>query len=184
MTDFEQALENCLRDLERGDASLEECLARYPEHAAQLQAILSTTTRLRQARKVQAPAAFTMRLRTQVKQHMEEQAYRQKPSLFPWARLAIGLAVVVVALLVTGTAYAQKAVPGDALYGWKLASENTWRALSADPVGTDLLILDRRADELVEVSDAPALHAQALRRYLEVSTRLRAEMNAETSGAK
>jgi hypothetical protein len=92
--------------------------------------------------------------------------------------MAASFAVIALALLVVGTAYAQSALPGSALYGWKLVSENAWRLVSPDPVGTDLAVAARRADELIAVGSDPALRAQALQAYLEVVTRLTSEVNA------
>jgi hypothetical protein len=70
-------------------------------------------------------------------------------------------------------------LPGDTLYEWKLVSENAWRAVSSDPVRTDLAIANRRIDELIVVSDNPQLYSQTLDAYLEVAARLRSEMTAE-----
>ena len=108
------------------------------------------------------------------------QAHPRKSRQFNFAfmRLAVNLAVIVLALLVAGTAYAQSALPGDAFHGWKLASENAWRAVSSDPVGTDLAIAERRVDELIAVSNDPVLRSQALEAYLEVTARLKSQMDA------
>jgi len=91
-------------------------------------------------------------------------------------RFATTLAAIVLALVVAGTVYAQSALPGEAFYRWKLASENAWRAVSPDPVGTDLAIADRRVDELIAVDNNPVLHSQALDAYLEVVARLQSEL--------
>jgi hypothetical protein len=98
---------------------------------------------------------------------------------FTLLRWATGFAVIILALLATGTAYAQSSWPGDVFYPWKLASENAWRALSPDPVGTDLAIAERRVDEMIAVRDDPSLYAQTLNAYLEISNRLKSETNAE-----
>jgi hypothetical protein len=77
-----------------------------------------------------------------------------------------------LALLTAATAYAQRALPGEAFYPWKLASENTWRLVTPDTVGFDLLVAERRLEELIAVQDDPALYAQTLDAYLEVKERL------------
>ena len=38
--EFEQVLEQCLDDLEGGASTVDECLRRHSEHAAQLQPVL------------------------------------------------------------------------------------------------------------------------------------------------
>ena len=39
--DLETILDTCLYQIEEGESSIDECLARYPEHAAQLQLVQS-----------------------------------------------------------------------------------------------------------------------------------------------
>jgi len=92
-------------------------------------------------------------------------------------RLVGSLAAVILALLVAGTAYAQGVLPGNAFYPWKLASETAWRTVASDPVETDLAIAERRLDELIAVRNDPGLYAQALQAYLEVSARLKSEID-------
>jgi hypothetical protein len=121
--------------------------------------------------------AFQARVRTRLMQELR--AHPRRRSGFPFLRLAAGFAVVLLALLGTGTAYAQRALPGETFYPWKLASENAWRAVSSDPVGADLVIAERRVDELTVVSDDPALRAQTLETYLETVARLRSEAGAQ-----
>src|SRR6185295_15241078 len=120
MTDFERIVEECLDDLEQGVSNVDECLARHPNYAPQLEPILLTAARLEQGRAVQPSAAFKARARVKLTQHM--QAYPRKRAWFSftWGRLATNLAIVVLTLfVVTGTVYAQGALPGDTLYDWK-----------------------------------------------------------------
>lgn len=179
MTEFEKVLEECLDDLERGASSLDECLSRYPQHALQLGPILLTAAYLQYGREARPSAAFKARVRAKLTQGMQAHPRKSMPFSFMLMRPAMTLAVIVLAMLVTGTAYAQSALPGDAFYTWKLASENAWRAVSPDPVGTDLALADRRVDELIAVADNPALYSQTLGAYLEVVNRLKSEMDAE-----
>ena len=87
-------------------------------------------------------------------------------------RTALTFAVVVAALLVTGTAQAQSALPGDTFYAWKRTSEQVWRALSPDPVATDIILAERRLDEWIAVSKDPSRSAGAKVAYLEALTKL------------
>ncbi len=97
---------------------------------------------------------------------------------FLFMRLAVSLAFVMLAFLAAGTVYAQSALPGETFYAWKLASENVWRAVSPDPLGVDLALAERRMNELMAVGEDPSLQAQTLDAYLEVTSRLRLQMNA------
>lgn len=180
MTDFERILDNCLRDLEQGASSVDDCLARHPEHAAQLKPVLLAAAYLARGRSLQPSAAFKARTRAKLTLNMQAHPRRRSHFGLAFRRFATGLAVIVVTLLATGTAYAQGALPGDPLYEWKLASERTWRAVSLNPVAVDIAIANRRIIELNAVADDPVLRAQALEGYLEVVTRLETEIDAET----
>jgi hypothetical protein len=180
MTDFDQILEQCLNDLASGASTLEECLARHPEHAAQLKPLLLAAARLGAGSTVTPAPAFKARARAQLTRHMQERPHRKARSGFAFRQLAAGFAAILLALLVTGTVYAQGALPGDSLYGWKLASEHAWRIFSSDTVNTDLEIANRRITEMNVTVDDPLRRAQALEGYQEVRTRLESEMDAET----
>jgi hypothetical protein len=182
MTEFEMALEQCLLDLEGegGASNLDECLSRYPQHAQQLEPVLVTHMYFERVGEARPSAAFKARVRAKLTQQM--QAYpRRRSSRFNFAfmRLAANLAILLLALLAAGTVYAQSALPGEPFYEWKLASENTWRAVSSDPVRTDLAIAERRMNELIAVRNDSVLQPQALNAYLEAAARLRSETNAE-----
>lgn len=179
MTEFEKILDQCLRDLEQGAANVDECLSRNPNHALQLEPVLLTAEYLVHGREARPSGAFKSRVRSKVLQGMHAHPHKSTQFNFIFfMRFAAGLAAIVLALGVAGTAYAQSALPGEAFYSWKLASEKAWRAVSPDPVGTDLAIADRRVDELIAVSNDPVLHSQTLNAYLEVVARLQAELDA------
>jgi len=180
MTEFERILEKCLLELEQGASSVDECLARHPEHAAQLKPVLLTATYLARGRDLQPSVAFEARGRAKLTQHMQAHPRRRSQSGPLFMRFAAGLIAVLLALVTTGMAYAQTALPGDLLYDWKLASEDAWRAVSPDTVAVDIAIANRRINEFNSVADDPDRRTQALEGYLEVVTRLETEVDAET----
>jgi hypothetical protein len=182
MTEFEYALQECLQNLEQGSSNLDKCLKRYPQHARQLKPVLLTHTRLERLRADRPSLAFKARVRARLIREMRAHPPKARPFQFTVMQLAPGLVLLVLLLLVTGTVYAQSSLPGDAFYGWKLASEKAWRAASPDPVGTDLAIADRRVNELIALGNAPEdpiLYARTLKAYLEVKDRLRSEVDVE-----
>ena len=176
MTEFETVLQGCLQDLEQGRASVEQCLSRYPAYASQLEPILLAGAYLDQARSTRISDAFKKRVRTKLVQELYARPRRPARFSFPFMRFALSLAAVLLAFLIVGTVYAQRTLPGQAFYSWKLGSENVWRAVSPDPVQTDLLIAGRRAEEVIAVKGDPLLAPQALQAYLEVSNRLKSEV--------
>jgi DNA-directed RNA polymerase specialized sigma24 family protein len=86
---------------------------------------------------------------------------------------SLSIAGMIAMLLVTGTAQAQTALPGDPFYGWKRTSEQAWRTLSPDPVGTDIALANRRLHEWIAVENDPARSANAMHDYYEVLTKLK-----------
>lgn len=179
MNDFENVLDDCLTQIASGVSTVDECLARHPEHAAQLKPLLQTAARFDAAQNIKPSPAFKARARGQLTNYMKIHPRRKMRTAFPAWRLAVGWAVVIFALFATETAFAQGALPGQTLYAWKLSSENIWRAIAPNPVAVDLTLADRRVAEMTAVAGNPAEEAQAQNGYLEVLTRLKSEADAQ-----
>lgn len=145
---FELILDTCVTQIEEGQASLDECLRRYPEYASQLKPLLIAATKLSRARQVVPDPAYRARARTQLNVYMQQNPQRKRVSPIFW-RFSIAFAAVLLLFLASGTAFAQSARPDDALYNWKLTSENVWRITSRDQLGVDLALADRRMNDLV-----------------------------------
>jgi hypothetical protein len=179
MTEFEKVLQDCLLTLESGDSTVTECLSHYPNHALQLEAILLTSLDLEHGRDVRPSAAFKARVRARLTQEMRAHPRNSMRWIFMVPRLATSFAVILLALLMVGTVYAQSVLPGNAFYHWKLASENIWRLISPDSVGADLAIADRRADELISIGNNSVYRSQVLHAYWDAVTKLKSEMSDE-----
>jgi hypothetical protein len=153
MNEFDLILEECVDLIASGETSPEECLDLYPEYAAQLEPILNTTVRLQEeGREVTPPPFLRARIRGELNRAMKNNPRKKSRSPFFFWRMGLNISVLVFALLMTNTVFAQEALPGETLYNWKLASENLWRAVTVDPLGTDLKLSDRRVNEYVAVS--------------------------------
>ena len=175
MSEFEFVLQECLRDLEQGISNVEECLQRHPKHAAQLEPVMLTSAYLARGREARLSPAFQARVRSRLLREMYAHPRPRRRS-FMFMRLAASLAAVMLVLLMTGTVYAQRALPGEAFYTWKIASENAWRLISPDPLGIELVMAERRLEELIAVRNDPLLQAQALDAYLQVRDRLMSQL--------
>lgn len=162
--DLETILDACLNQIEEGGSSVEECLARYPEHAAQLQPLLQAATRLARGREVVPDPAYRTRARSQLNIYMQQNPQHKRVSPVFW-RFSIAFVTVLMLFIASGTAFAQKAVPGDALYNWKLTSENVWRFTSSDDLGVDIALSNRRMNELLVVSGDETRRAWAVQNY-------------------
>ena len=162
--ELETILDICLTQIKDGEANVEECLALYPEQAAQLEPLLKAATKLSRGREVIPDPAYKARARAQLSIYMQQNPQRKRVSPLFW-RFAIGIATMLLAFLATGTSFAQSALPGDQLYDWKLTSENVWRMASNDQLGVDITLSNRRVNELVVVSQDQMRRARAMESY-------------------
>ena len=164
MNEFETVFEESWSRMESGESTLDEVLARHPEHSAQLGPLLQAASTLAGVREVVPSPVFRSRTRTQLNTHMRENPQLKRVSPVFW-RLTITLVSLLLAFLVSGTVFAQGALPGDAFYTWKLNSENAWRIVSPDRLGTDLTLSNRRIKELVALSGDEIRRERALEDY-------------------
>jgi ferric-dicitrate binding protein FerR (iron transport regulator) len=89
--DVNDALDECLTLLEEGHLTLEECLARYPEHASELRQPLEVALEVRRVPPpISSPAAFTAGKQRMLEALAEKQR-RQAASRTPFAWSAGGL---------------------------------------------------------------------------------------------
>ncbi len=174
--ELEAILETCIEDIAEGEASPEDCLIRYPQYADEMEPILLTAAYLRNAKDVKPSPFLRGRIRAELKYAIKNDPPRGKNPIFFW-RMALNFAVLLFALLMTNTVFAQGALPGDSLYNWKLTSERVWRMVSADPLGTDLQLSNRRINEYVAVGNDETRRARVLVSYNELLTHFKSEAN-------
>ena len=168
ISDLDSVLEDCLERLAQGE-TLQACLTLYPEYAAELKPLLRAAALLEEQADIRPSAAFKARTRAKLYAHMQAHPRPSRRWWMNWPmvfRLTGGLAVLLLAFALTGTALAQAALPGAASYPWKLASEQAWLVVSPDPVGFDLFRADRRVDEALAVSGDPAAQEIAMTEYV------------------
>jgi len=130
------------------------------------------------AREVAPNPAYKARARTQLSIYMQQHPQHKRISPIFW-RFAIGFATVFLLFLASGTTFAQSAMPGDRLYDWKLTSESVWRWTSSDPLGVDLTLSNRRADELVVVYGDVTRRARAVENYQRLLIRFNGEQDQQ-----
>jgi hypothetical protein len=173
--DLETILDACLNQIEGGKSSVDECLVRYPDYAAQLRPLLLAATKLARGREVIPNPSYRMRARSQLNVYMQQNPQRKRVSPVLW-RFSIAFVTVMMLFLASGTAFAQQALPGDALYTWKLTSEHLWRYTADDQLGYDIVLSERRVNELLVVSGDELRRASAIRNYEKLLVKFR---NAE-----
>jgi len=168
MIEIEDALEDCLARLDKG-ASLNDCLALYPQFAKELRGMLSAAQHVQTGQAQRPTPAFKTRSRAQVLAYARAHPRRRASwlaGLFSTnLRVALSVAGLALAFVTLGTGAAQAALPGDVLYNWKLASEQTWRAVAPDHLSVDLALSERRATELEQVAGQPEREDLARAQY-------------------
>ena len=165
MNEFENIFDESWSQIESGRSTVDEVLARHPEHRAQLGPLLQAASKLAGTKEMVTPSpAFRTRNRTQLNRYMQENPQMKRVSPMFW-RLTITLVSMLLAFIVSGTVFAQSALPGDIFYDWKLGSENAWRMVSPDRLGTDLTVSNRRVNEVVALSGDEVRRTRALEDY-------------------
>ena len=177
MNDFETVFEESWSRMESGESTLDDVLARHPEHGAQLAPLLQAASTLAGVKDVMPSPVFRSRTRTQLNIHMRENPQKKRVSPMFW-RLTITLVSIILAFFVTGTVFAQRALPGDTFYGWKLGSESAWRVVSPDRLGTDLTLSNRRVHELVSLSGDERRRTRAVENYQKLLIRFHSAADA------
>jgi hypothetical protein len=151
-------------------------MGRYPQHAAELRSILHASTRLARASEVMPSPVFKARTRTELNTYIRSHPRPKRPIAFAW-RLAFNIVTSLMAFCVLGTAIAQRSLPGDTLYSWKLTSESVWRSVSIDRLATDLTLSNRRVKELVRVKDDEQRRARAVQNYQQMLVRFKSDQD-------
>ena len=82
MAKLEDVLDECLSRLRSGEATLEACIASYPEHADELRRLVTVANQVERGQNIHLSAAFKARLRAQVITYAN--AHPHKRAFFGW----------------------------------------------------------------------------------------------------
>lgn len=156
---FENILDECLDRLRQGDG-VEQCLARYPERAAELEPLLRVAMASQKASSAVGPRPeFKARTRYEIQSRLHDKERKTEPgkaSLVGWMpRWAVVVASVVLIFLLAGTgtvAASGTSMPDDTLYPVKLATERVQLRLSRGDIRkarVNVRLADRRIKEIV-----------------------------------
>ena len=187
LTDFDEILDECLLAVASGQMSVEDCLHRYPQVAAQLEPLLQTAV---QVRTLPRPPGLDAEKRRAIEQQLLNRAVQFKAPIAPRPsqrpaskslRLRWGwVALVCFVLFIGGTGLVTASagsLPSDALYPVKRLAEQISVATTsgADQVNLRVDLARRRLDEfeaLAKRDDVrPELMTEALN---EMATALQA----------
>ena len=134
---FPDILNDCTERLLQGD-SVEQCLARYPEQAAELEPLLRVALAARKTSSAVEPRPeFKARVRREVQSQLRSKWRKPEPKRAPvlhwmprWAMAAVALVFVVLLAGTTTVVASSETVPGDTLYSVKTTTEQVQMKLS------------------------------------------------------
>jgi len=159
--EFANIFDECLERILTGGETVEQCLASYPEYAAELEPLLQTALSAREALDIAPRPEFKERARHQILTELRDMKERKQRrfSLFGWQPQWATAAIAVLVLLVAsgGTvAAAGNSMPDQSLYPVKLAAERVRLALTPSELGKAEYyaeLVDRRVNEIVGMAD-------------------------------
>ena len=157
--EFNNIFDECLERIVVDGETLEQCLKRYPEQAAELKPLLETVLAVKEASAVEPRPEFKARARYRFRSALQEKAAPKRRPFFGWVpRWATALAIVLVVLMAGGgtVAAASNSMPDSILYPVKLATENVQLALTTSELGRARLcagFADRRVAEIIYMAD-------------------------------
>lgn len=153
--------EECLERILTGGETVEQCLASYPEYAAELAPLLQTALEAKETLEIAPSPEFREKARYQILTELRDIEERKQHlfSLFGWQPRWATAAIAVLVLLVasSGTvAAAGNSLPDQTLYPVKLATERVRLALTPSALGKAEYyaeLVDKRINEIISMSD-------------------------------
>ncbi len=157
--EFDNILNECLeRVLIKGE-TIEQCLAGYPDYAAELEPLLRTALDAKEATAIKPRPEFRERASYQFQAALREMEPKKGRGFFGWQpRWATAVIVVIVLLLAgSGTVVAAgNSMPDEPLYQVKLATEAVRLTLTPSALGKAELhikLADKRVAEIIKMAD-------------------------------
>lgn len=157
MKKFDNILDECLERLIKGE-SIEACLSRYPEYAAELEPLLRTARNTMKASDIQPRPEFRDRARYEFQAAVREVPVKEGRGFFGSLRPAFVTVIVLAVVLLAGggvVAAAGNSLPGSPLYSVKLATESVRLALTPSALGKAELnarFADERIHEIIKLA--------------------------------
>jgi hypothetical protein len=158
---FDNILDKCLERILIKGETIEQCLANYPEQAAELKPLLQTVLSTKETLAIKPRPEFMDRARYQLRvalREMEEKRERRSV-FFSWQpRWATAVIAVLIFVLVSGStvAAAGGSMPDEPLYPVKLATEKVRLALTPSALSKAELyakLADKRVTEIIKMAD-------------------------------
>jgi len=152
---FDNILDECLERLLVKGETIEQCLASYPEQAAELEPLLQTALAAKKASAIQPRPEFRARARYQFRSALQEAKTKRGRRFFVWQpRWATAIVIVLILLLAGGgtVAAAGNSMPDGTLYPVKLATENVRLRLTPSELGKAQLYANFADKRVLEIA--------------------------------
>jgi len=153
--EFDNILDECLERLLVKGETIEQCLASYPEQAAELEPLLRTALAAKDASAIEPRPEFRATARYQFRSALREVKTKRGLRLFVWQpRWATAVAIVLVLLLAGGgtVAAAGNSMPDGTLYPVKLATEQVRLRLTPSELGKAQLYANFADKRVLEIA--------------------------------
>ncbi|MBI2853891.1 MAG: hypothetical protein HYX87_03095 [Chloroflexi bacterium] len=155
MAKIQQILDECIDRMRNGE-SIEQCLARFPEHLAELEPLLKVASCVSQISGLEASDTVKARVRCLALDAARTSSRRHSSGWFGWVRnrALVTAAAAILVLLFSGVGIVEASggsLPGQPLYAVKTTVERVELALTRSDVGKAKLLAkfaDRRVDEM------------------------------------
>ena len=157
--EFDNILDECLERLLARGEKLEQCLASYPEQAAELKPLLETALVTKQASTIEPRPEFKARARYLFHSALQETEPRRRFSFFSWWPSWVTVMAIVLVLVLAGggtVAAASGSMPDEPLYPVKIASEQTQLIFTLSALSKAELyanLVDKRVSEIIYVAN-------------------------------
>lgn len=89
MDNLELILEDCVNDMIHNASSVEECLARHPQHSTQLEPLLHSAALFARGGRVHPSSNFRWRTRAKLLQHIFQQRTSEPCEFVPSLRMIL-----------------------------------------------------------------------------------------------
>jgi hypothetical protein len=158
MKEFDNILNECVGRLIEGE-SIEACLSRYPEYAAELEPLLRTAQDTLKATAVNPRPGFRQRAAYQFQAAIREMPVKERRGFFSVLRPSLVTIITLVVVLLAGggtVMAAGNSLPDSPLYQVKLATEAVRLALTPSDLGKAELnahFADERVDEIIGMAE-------------------------------
>jgi len=163
---FDIIFDECLDGMLAGQVTLEQCLKKYPDQAAELEPLLRTALSVNNAINILPNPEAKARGRYQLQLKMAQVGKPRRSPVFGWQPrwVVAAMTVMLVFTLGGGTVLAaDSSMPGNPLYPVKIATENVRIKLASSDVKKEAILAtcaDRRVVEIAHVVAQGNVNAQ------------------------